>query len=115
MVMSDKEKQQQLVQNLQNTFNFDIQLESGQVDTESAYFKYIQKKLAERIKFFINTDMDKLLQALYRIDVNDAMTDQAFNLGEVNKVAMKLAELIIVRQLQKLDYSRKFHQALGGE
>ena len=58
----------------------------------------------------INVDMDKLLQALYRIDVNDRETDRAFALGEINEVSLKLADLIIRRQLQKLDYSREFYR-----
>lgn len=54
--------------------------------------------------------MDKLLQALYRIDVNDRETDRAFALGEIKAISAKIAELVIRRQLQKLDYSREFHK-----
>lgn len=107
----DKEdKQIELRSRLENAFNFDLADFQNHLDTESAFFNFLQEKLAERIKFFIRTDMDKLLQALYRIDVNDRLSDEAFNLGEINKVSLKLAELIIIRQLQKLNYSQKFYQ-----
>lgn len=110
MTNSDDDKKLQLKQNLETNFNFSVDLSTmdHELDTESAYFKFLKQKLSERIKFYINTDLEKLLQALYRIDIDERLTDQAFHLGEVNLVSDKLAELIIIRQLQKLDYSRKF-------
>lgn len=88
--------------------HFTVSLSNNELDTESAYLKYIQKKLATRIEFFINTDMEKLLQILYRIDVTQKYSDEAFGLGEISKISMKLSELIIKRQLEKIEYSRKF-------
>ena len=90
--------------------NFNIKLPGGEIDTESAFYKHLQMALSERIKFFIRTDLDKLLQALYRIDINDELSDEAFNLGEINKVSEKLAELIILRQLKKLEYSKNYNR-----
>lgn len=100
----------ELVRILASNFNFDLSKLSMDVDSESAFLKELQMKLAERIKFFIRTDLDKLLQALYRIDINDKESDKAFNLGEINEVSSKLAELIIVRQLQKIEYSNNFNK-----
>lgn len=107
---SDDDKKLQLKQNLETNFNFSMDLTSleGELDSESAYFKFLKQKLSARIKFFINTDLEKLLQALYRIDIDERLTDQAFNLGEISRVSDKLAELIILRQLKKLQYSREF-------
>lgn len=85
-----------------------MDLKDGQLDTESAFLNHLQLKLSERIKFFIRTDIDKLMQVLYRIDVDDAMSSKAFDLGEIGRVSDELARLIISRQLQKLEYSRKF-------
>ena len=48
------------------------------------------------------------MQALYRIDVDDSASNEAFDLGEINKVSERLAELIISRQLKKIEYSRNF-------
>lgn len=100
----------ELVEILETNFNFDIKLAENELDTESSFLNHLKLKLAERIKFFIRTDIDKLMQALYRIDVDDKLSDQAFNLGEINQISDKLAELIIVRQLQKIDYARKFNK-----
>lgn len=110
--MNDKEKLFQLQKRLESNFNFELAHSANEMDSESAFFKFLQKKLAARIQFFINTNMDKLLQALYRIDISDLETDKAFHLGKVEQVSMKLAELIIIRQLQKLEYSKNFNQVL---
>lgn len=110
MTNNNQNKQIELKQHLENNFNFDLSEYAQYLDTESEFFKFLQQKLAERIKFFIRTDLDKLLQALYRIDVSDSLSDQAFDLGEINQVSMKLAELIIIRQLQKLEYSQNFYK-----
>jgi hypothetical protein len=100
-----------LKERLESNFSFDLTGYEQYLDTDSAFFKYLQERLAERIKFFIRTDLDKLLQALYRIDINDSESDQAFDLGEINKISSKLAELIIRRQLQKLNYSKSFKES----
>ena len=89
--------------------HFGIQKVNPSLDTESEYLKEIQRVLAERIKYFIRSDVDQLFQILYKIDVNPKLTDQAFDLGEINQIAFKLAESIINRQLQKIDYARKFY------
>lgn len=89
--------------------NFGLIQSQSMPDSESEYFKRLQELLSERIAFLINTDMEKLLHLLYKIDVDQRQTDQAFDLGEVKKISMKLSELIINRQLRKIDYAREFY------
>jgi len=109
--MSDEENKKELVKTtLESSFNFDILLKEGELDNDSEFFKILQMKLGERIKFFIRTDIDKLFQAFYKIDLHEAESDAAFDLGEINKVSAKLAELIIIRQLEKVQYSREFYK-----
>ncbi len=64
--------------------------------------------LSSRIKYFIRFDLDKLLQALYRIDIKDADSDAAFDLGDIDKISMALSDLIIKRQIQKIEYSKNY-------
>ncbi len=90
--------------------HFNLSVENNELDTESEYFKRLQALLAQRVEFLIHTDIDKLLQILYRIDVHQKDSDQAFDLGEVKKISLKLAEKIINRQLQKVDYAKKFYK-----
>ena len=71
-------------------------------------YENLKNLLTRRIKYFIRVDLDKLLQALYRIDINDKESDKAFNLGDINLVAEALSELIIERQLKKIEYAKNF-------
>ena len=89
--------------------NFNLTTKSGLPDAESEYLKELSRLLAERIKFYINTDLDFLLQALYRIDVPQAHSDKAFSLGEIDLVARELADKIIQRQLKKIAYAKDFY------
>ncbi len=91
------------------TQNFGLTEFQGLPDAESEYLKHIQLLLSKKIEFMINTDIEKLLQILYRIDVPQGESDAAFDLGEIKKISFKLAERIIARQLQKIDYARKFY------
>lgn len=92
------------------TNHFALDLRDGEIDSESAYLKFLQTKLAVKIEQLINSDLEKLLQILYRIDVPQKYSDEVFELGEIKKVSMKLSELIIKRQLKKITYARKFNQ-----
>lgn len=89
--------------------NFGITLKGGELDTESEYFKQLQRALAQRVEFLINSNVEKLFQILYKIDVPQKFTDDAFELGEIKKISLKIAEHVIARQLQKIDYAKKFY------
>ena len=90
--------------------HFSLEVADQAVDSESAYLNFLQKKLAVRIELLINSDLEKLLQILYRIDVPQQYSDKAFDLGKIEDVSMKLSELIIQRQLKKVNYAKKFHR-----
>lgn len=90
--------------------NFQLTKNDSQIDTESEYLNKLQQALAQRIVFLINTDVEKLFQILYKVDVDQRLTDKAFDLGEIKKISMKVAELIIQRQLKKIDYARSFYK-----
>lgn len=85
-----------------------LQSNFGIVHSSLEYTKedYV-KLLSDRIKFFIRTDMDKLMQALYKIDVSDKVTNESFDLGDIDKISQSLGEAIIERQLKKIVYRKK--------
>ena len=89
--------------------DFGVAIGNSTPDSESEYFKRLQIALAERIEFLINSNVEKLFQILYKIDVPQKYTDEAFDLGEIKKISLKIAEHVIARQLQKIDYSKKFY------
>ena len=87
---------------------FSLQSSDTLPDTDSLYFKEMQKRLAVRIEFYINFKMEELLQILYKIDIPQSQTDKAFQLGDIKEISLKISELIISRQLKKIEYSRNF-------
>jgi hypothetical protein len=84
---------------------FLIKVESG-LDEET-YLDRLTQNLALKIESLLRNDMEKLLWILYRIDVKDNLVDEAMSLGEVKKIAGKLAHLVIERQLKKINYRKE--------
>jgi hypothetical protein len=66
----------------------------------------LEQMLTEQIVFMLRYEMEKLLQALYRIDVNEQKVKAVFAQNDAKKIAPELARLIIERELQKAE-SRK--------
>ncbi|MCB0736043.1 MAG: hypothetical protein KDC92_00925 [Bacteroidetes bacterium] len=67
--------------------------------------------LAERIAYLLDHDFEFLMQALYRIDVNENKVKMALQ-GESDNPAQILAELIIEREMQKAETRRKYANGL---
>ena len=61
--------------------------------------------LAGEIRFLIDQDFQKLMNILYRIDVNEDKTKMAFG---TNDPANEIAKLIIERELQKIESRKKY-------
>ncbi len=71
-------------------------------------FGELKKLLAQRIHFLINNEFRKLVQLLYRIDIDEVRLKQL--LAQSNEDAgMLIASLIIERQLQKIESRKKFN------
>ncbi len=66
----------------------------------------VQHQLVEYINELINTDFEKLVQLLYRIDVSEAKLKALLQANPQEDAAKMIASLIMERQLQKLK-SRK--------
>ena len=73
---------------------------------ESLQREEVHLQLVEYINELINADFEKLVQLLYRIDVNEAKLKALLQANPQEDAAKMIASLIIERQLQKLK-SRK--------
>ena len=65
----------------------------------------LKKWLTQEIMILMERDFQKLLQILYRIDVNEQKAKKAFS---ATNPASALAELIIERELQKVESRKKY-------
>jgi hypothetical protein len=69
-----------------------------------------REELISLINELINKDFQSLIQLLYRIDVNEKKIRHYLNENSDKDSAFVLADLIIERQLQKIETRKKFNQ-----
>ena len=70
----------------------------------------IREELIHLINELINKDFYALIQLLYRIDVSENKIRLYLNENSVNDSAPVLADLIIERQIEKIESRKKFTQ-----
>ena len=74
----------------------------------------LEQQLTDHINHLINTDFEKLVYYLYRIDVNETKMKQLLQQEGGENAAQLIAQLIIDRQLQKIK-SRVEHKTSSTE
>lgn len=84
--------------------------ESLQIDLPSTIsFDVLKERLNQHINYLIQSDFQKLVAALYRVDVNEKKLKRLLKEHPDNDAGKIIAELIIERQLQKIK-SRQEHR-----
>ena len=84
--------------------NKDFKIEKEQTETDviiSNGLSSIQSVLTERIRHMMNNEYEKLLQILYRIDVNEFKLKNAFKENMFDEMPPLIADLVIERQIIK--------------
>ncbi|MBC5775288.1 hypothetical protein H8S95_14510 [Pontibacter sp. KCTC 32443] len=61
----------------------------------------LQQKLAQAVLYLLQKDLNRLLNILYRIDVDERKVKQAMLAPTEEEVADHIAQIIIKRELQK--------------
>ena len=71
-----------------------------------------EPELLELLSLFIGnllqTDLQKLLSLLYRIDVNETQFRQALLAEDSRQIAENIAKLVLAREKQKLEFRRRY-------
>lgn len=78
---------------------------SGESDIDISNFNKLKEWLAREIQILIDHDFQRFLNMLYRIDINEQKAKEAF--ADPNP-PIKFAELVIERELQKVESRRKY-------
>ena len=77
-------------------------------------YQVLLEKLSQQINHYLNHDFQTLLNALYRIDVDESKFKEALALGKPNEVAGNVAKLILDRIMLKaemrLRYKSNYHE-----
>jgi hypothetical protein len=77
--------------------------------TEDISLELLKERLSSHINFLIQTDFQKLVSLLYRVDVSESKLKHLLKENPDYDAANIIAELIIERQLQKIK-SRQEHR-----
>lgn len=67
-----------------------------------------KKYLTERLAYLIDHNFELLVNTLYRIDVNEEKLSKLFSGDNREHIPSKLADLIIERQIQKINLRNKY-------
>jgi hypothetical protein len=71
-------------------------------------FEELKRYLTEKLAYLLENKYDKLINILYKIDVNEEKLAGLFSGSNRESIPEKLAELIIERQLQKVTLRQQY-------
>lgn len=97
--------QLQLIQNTAQKLGdyFDDELMATQPNYEQ-----LHQRLTECVVYLLIHNMERLLQILYRVDVDEKLTKAAFAQNNPQQIAPELARLLIERELKKAETRLKY-------
>lgn len=64
--------------------------------------------LTEKMKNLLDNNYDLLINTLYRIDISERKLSALFSSKEKKSIPEKLADLIIERQIEKINFRKKY-------
>ena len=67
----------------------------------------LRRSVARRVQFLLKHDFQRLLSGLYLLDVSEARVQEACR-GPLAESAERIADLILERELQKLESRRRY-------
>lgn len=77
--------------------------------TEGFTLDDLRDALYLRIRELLDKNVERLLSMLYRVDLSQKRLDEIFENGSKDDIALKIAEAVIDRQLQKIK-TREFYK-----
>lgn len=105
--MKDFREGKQVIQLISKDFN----LEHEQLLPVPGNLEEIRGRLKAVIDQLLEKDFERLLNAMYRLDIDESKFKQVLSGVYGNDVSAKLAEIIIERELRKVE-TRKHYQGL---
>ena len=68
----------------------------------------LKEKLEKIVAYLLDNDFERLLNAMYRLDINEEKFKLAISGSDVNTVSREIVELIISREIQKMKTRIKY-------
>lgn len=70
----------------------------------------LREIIADYINPLISNNFNKLISLLYRLDINEVKLRQLLNDNQAEDAGIIIADLIIERQIQKIQSRERFHK-----
>ena len=83
---------------------------SKELELTVKYHSITKQELIEKINDLINTDFQKLVSILYRMDVSEKKLNQLLNENAGTNAALIIADLMIERQAEKIRSRQQFNK-----
>tara|TARA_R110000868_G_scaffold204524_1_gene452617 strand:+ start:631 stop:948 length:318 start_codon:yes stop_codon:yes gene_type:complete len=75
---------------------------------EESTFETLEKKLASIVSYLLDKDMNRLLNSLYRIDLDESVFKKILTEEPPENLSRRIAGEIIKRELQKVKTREKY-------
>jgi hypothetical protein len=69
-----------------------------------------RKYLTEKMKDLLDKNYNLLINTLYRIDISEKKLAELFSLKNKESISQKLADLIIERQIEKINFRKRYRE-----
>ncbi|MDH5610529.1 MAG: hypothetical protein OEY56_13710 [Cyclobacteriaceae bacterium] len=102
--MNEKDQVQSSAQLIQKDLGLEAEFDLGSVVTVDR----LEMELTRVVRYLLDHDFNRLLNALYRIDVGEGTVKQILELALPEEVAPGLARAILTREMQKVALRQKY-------
>jgi len=104
---SDHQPTEETVRQTSLQFYRDFELSQAE---ESATFQALQEKIAAVISQLLQNNPERLLNLMYRLDIDETKFRFVIQNGPEENVARQLAELVLEREMQKVYWRNKYRE-----
>ncbi len=78
---------------------------------EQDKYEAVKQLLAERIKYLLDFDPEKMKYILYRIDINEQKVLETLSAYPLHEAVLHIAEMILQREIQKAITRKQYHSS----
>jgi hypothetical protein len=86
--------------------DFNLESEKSLVDIQ--HLDELREKLEKIVAYLLDNDFERLLNAMYRLDINEEKFKIAMSGFSGNSISNEITNLIITREVQKLQTRKKY-------
>lgn len=84
--------------------------ETEEVAMVEIAFDWLEGYLEKQVSYLLDNDFNRLLNALYRIDIADSKTKELLELSESEEIALNISKAIIEREKEKVLTREQYRQ-----